>query len=108
MNKTCELLKDAPDSDLEDELSEAFKNHVNKNLVECRSYMEKFSLIDTKTIQMAYTLTTYFNANLIVLEGFDLKTVRQGFMNGLETIIIKENAANESKRRQRDKKKLFF
>ena len=74
LNKTCELLKNAPDSDLEDELSEAFKNHVNTNLVECRSYMDKFSLIDTETIQMAYTLTTYFNTNLIVLEGFNFNS----------------------------------
>ena len=99
LNKTCELIKEAPDCDNTNDLSDDFKNYVNEHLVQNRNYINEFSLLDVQTVKMASILGAYFNSNKIIIAEYNFMNDNQNTLNEwvTEYLTNKTNERNKGK-----------
>ena len=87
LNKTCELIKEAPDCYNTNDLSDDFKNYVNEHLVQNRNYINEFSLLDVQTVKMASILGAYFNSNKIIIAEYNFMNDNPNTLNEWFTFV---------------------
>ena len=72
LNASFNLIKNAPDCEQMNYLSNRYINYINKKLLQDKtSIIDSMTIINSGTIHMAHTLLCYFNKQKLVLGGYN-------------------------------------